>query len=155
MQLFLNTVSVCKRPHPKEKAFGKLTQPAQLFIFRLVVDSPAMYLDEIQRQLNSMLILEANLSTICKFLHENGFTWKKLQRVALQQDKFLRELYISDVSVYTRNMIVFVYETGIDKCNTPRKYGYSLRGKTPRSHGLLVRGEFSYSLYVLYWSLGC
>ena len=141
VQLFLNTGSVCKRPYPKEKAFRKLTQPAQLFILRLVVDNPGMYLDEIQRQLKTMLMLEVSLSTICRFLHDNGFTRKKLQKVALQQDKFLREQYISDVSVYSRDMIVFVDETGADKRNTLRKYGYSLRGKTPRSHELLVRGE--------------
>ena len=30
---------------------------------------------------------------------------------------------------------------GADKRNTLRKYGYSLWGKTPNSHELLVRGE--------------
>ena len=77
-----------------------------------------MYLDEIQRQLKTMLMLEVSLSTICRFLHDNGFTWKKLQKVALQQDKSLREQYISDVSLYSRDMIVFVDEAGADKHNT-------------------------------------
>ena len=107
VQLFLNNGSVCKHPYPKEKAFRKLTQPAQLFILRLVVDNPAMYLDEIQRQLETMLMLEVSLSTIYRFLHDNGFTRKKLQKVALQQDKFLIEQYISDVSIYSRDIIVF------------------------------------------------
>ena len=49
--------------------------------------------------------------------------------------------YISDESLYYKDMLVFVDETGADKRNTFRKYGYSLRGKTPRSHELLVRGE--------------
>ena len=62
VQLFLNNGSVCKRPYPKEKAFQKLTQLAQLFILRLVVDNPAMYLDEIQKQLETMLMLEVSLS---------------------------------------------------------------------------------------------
>ena len=73
-----------------------------------------MYLDEIQRQLETMLMLEVSLSTICRFLRDNGFTQKKLQKVALQQDKFLREQYISDVYVYSTDMIVFVDETGAD-----------------------------------------
>ena len=71
----------------------------------------------------------------------NGFIRKKLQKVALQQDRFLREQYISDVSVYSKDMLVFVDETGADRRNTLRKYGYSLRGKTPRSYELLIRGE--------------
>ena len=61
VQLFLNTGSVCKRPYSNEKAFRKLIQPAQLFILRLVVDNPAMYLDEVQRQLKTMLIMEVSL----------------------------------------------------------------------------------------------
>ena len=141
VQLFLNSGSVCKRPYPKERAFRKLTLPAQLFVLHLVVDNPAMYLDEIQKQLETVLMLEVSVSTICRFLHGNGFTRKKLQKVALQQDKFLREQYISDVSVYLRHMLVFVDETGADRRNTLRRYGYSLRGKTPRSHELFVRGE--------------
>ena len=74
-------------------------------------------------------MLEVSLSTICRFLRDGGFTRKKLQKVALQQDKFLREQYILDVSVYSKDMLVFVDETGADKRNTLRKYGYSLRGR--------------------------
>ena len=141
VQLLFQSGSVSKRPYPKEKAFKKLTVPAQLFILNLVVDNPGMYLDEVQKQLETTLMLEVSLSTICRFLCDSGFTRKKLQKVALQQDKFLREQYISDVSVYSKDMLVFVDETGADKRNTLRKYGYSLRGKTPRSYELLVRGE--------------
>ena len=68
VQLFLNSGSVCKRPYPKEKSFRKLTLPAQLFILNLAVDNPAMYLDEIQRQLEVTLMLEVSISTICRFL---------------------------------------------------------------------------------------
>ena len=46
VQLFLNTDSVCKCLHPKKKAFWKLIQPVQLFILRLVVNNPVMYLDK-------------------------------------------------------------------------------------------------------------
>ena len=38
-------------------------------------------------------------------------------------------------------MFVFLDETGADRRNTLRKYGYSLRGKTPQDHELLARGE--------------
>ena len=102
VQLFLASGSVSKRPYPKEKAFRKLTQPAQLFVLNLVVDNPAMYLDEVQKRLQTTLMLEVSLSTICRFLRDSGFTRKKLQKVALQQDKFLREQYISDVCVFQR-----------------------------------------------------
>ena len=38
-------------------------------------------------------------------------------------------------------MFIFIDETGSDNRNALRKYGYSLRGKTPVNHALLVRGE--------------
>ena len=38
-------------------------------------------------------------------------------------------------------MLVFLDETGCDRKNSLRKYGYSLRGKPAVSKKLLVRGE--------------
>ena len=75
--LFINTGSVHKRPHPKDKAARKLTPIAQLFVLNLVVKKPGIYLHDIQKELQVSLLLEVNLSTLCKFLHTNGFTHKK------------------------------------------------------------------------------
>ena len=38
-------------------------------------------------------------------------------------------------------MLIFLDETGSDRRNILRKYGYSMRGKTPQNHTLLARGE--------------
>ena len=38
-------------------------------------------------------------------------------------------------------MLIFLDETGADHRNTYRKYGYSIRGKRPVNHQLLVRGK--------------
>ena len=69
VQLFFNSGSVCKRPYPKEKTHRKLTQRVQLFILNLIMSDPAMYLDEIQKQVEMILMLEVSVSTICRFLH--------------------------------------------------------------------------------------
>ncbi len=45
------------------------------------------------------------------------------------------------MSVYSSEMFVFLDETGADRINTLRKYGYSLRGKPMRSYNVLMRGE--------------
>ncbi len=37
-------------------------------------------------------------------------------------------------------MFVFVDETGADRRNILRKYGYSIRGKPPKNHSLVARG---------------
>lgn len=63
-----------------------------------------------------------------------------MQMVAKQCDRELREQFAIDVSLYRPNMLVFVDETGSDCRDALRKYGYSLRGKPPRSCKLLMRG---------------
>ena len=141
LQLFFTTGSVTKRPYPKERAFRKLTTPCQLLICHLVVQRPGIYLHEIQSELLNVLLVDVSTAAICRFLHDNGFTRQKLKHVALQQDAFLRELYIIDVSLFSMDMFVFVDETGADRRNILRKYGYSLSNNPAADHSLLIRGE--------------
>ena len=58
--------------------------------------------------------------------------------VALQRDDYLRQ---RDMSVYESHMFVFLDETGPDRQNILRKYGYSIWGKPAQRHTWLVRGE--------------
>ena len=133
--------NVSKKPYPAQRCARKLILPAQLLILQLVMDHPAHYLDEIQKELKDILLIDVDISTICRFLQKCGFTRQKLRNVALQQDKFLRQQFICDMSAYNTDMFIFIDETGSDNRNALRKYGYSLRGKTPVNHALLVRGE--------------
>ena len=139
--LFHATGSVCKKSKSADKAFRKLTTPAQLLVLHLVIEKPGIYLREIQEALQRDLLLEVDASTICRFLHVNGFTRQKMCLVALQRDEFLRQKSIIDVSEYTPEMLIFLDETGQDRRNTLWLYGYSMRGLPPKKHTLLVRGE--------------
>ncbi len=141
MVLFHATGSVTKRTYPKDRASRKLTMPCQLLILNSVIQSPGIFLHEIQKKIEELLLVSISITTICKFLYQSGFTHQRLRNVALQQDAFLREQYKFDVSVYTADMFVFVDETGADRRNTMRKYGYSLRGRPAVNHSLLIRGE--------------
>ena len=49
--------------------------------------------------------------------------------------------YIIDFSLYTSEMLVFLDETGADRCHLIRKYGYSLHGVPLKHKILLARGE--------------
>ena len=88
-----------------------------------------------------MLEIQVSESAICKFLQKSGFTHQRLKITALQQDAYLREQFIYEVSVYEPEMLVFIDETGTDRRNLIRKYGYSMRGRPLRNHSFLVRGE--------------
>ena len=88
-QRFLTTGTLKKNTYPKDKAYRKLTPTAQMLILHIVVEKPGILLHEIQNQLLEVLLLEVDISTICRFLHKSGFTRQKLRYVALQQDDYL------------------------------------------------------------------
>ena len=55
--------------------------------------------------------------------------------------KVLRGMYITHIYNFDVNMLVWLDETGTDKRDQLRKYGYALRGDTPHYHRLLSRGQ--------------
>ena len=100
-----------------------------------------IYLREIRTELAAMLGVYVEECTICKFLASVGFTRQKLVLRALQQDELLRQQYASDVSLLSREMFIFIDETGAEIKNLIRRYGYSLRGKPIQSQKWVLRGE--------------
>ena len=64
-----------------------------------------------------------------------------MQIVAKQQDKELKEQFSVDVSLYKPHILVFEDETGTDCRDELRRYGYSLRGRPPRSCRFSVQEE--------------
>ena len=103
-----------------------------------------MYLRELETEksiLNNTGV-DVSVSSLRTFLHKSNFTHQRMRVVAKQQDRELREQYSIAVSVYKPHMLVFsVDETGSDCRDAIRKYGYGLRGRSPVSCKLLVRGE--------------
>ncbi len=138
--LFELTGSVQKRPYPKGRVQKKLTPTAELVIMTLVIQQPGILLRELQAELSDYGV-NIGLSTICHFLHKSGFSHQKMVLIAKQRDEYLRTVFTVDVSLYKPEMLVFLDETGADRRNTMRKYGYSIRGKPARSPKLFVRGQ--------------
>lgn len=134
--------SVQKKTYPKNaRPNKKLTKPVQLVIFHTLVKKPQMYLQELQQEICIQTGVYISVSSLCTFLKTNNFTRQKLRLVAEQQDDELRHQFFSDVSLYTPEMCIFVDETGSDHRDSLRRYGYSIRGKPPKSCQLLERGD--------------
>jgi len=87
--LFRSTGSVSSKPFPKEKAFRKLTAPAQLAILNFVLQNPGAQLKEIQEMLLQHLLLSVDVSSICRFLLKSNFTYQKMSLVAHKGQHFL------------------------------------------------------------------
>ena len=141
VSLFCATGGVSKKLYPKDRHFRKLSTPAQMLILHLVMSRPGIYLKEIREEIIVQLMIQVDISTIYRFLHENGLTRQKLAIVATQRDQFCRLRYISDISVYSPEMLIYLDETGADHRSAVRRFGFSLRGIPLQKETWLMRGK--------------
>jgi hypothetical protein len=61
-------------------------------------------------------------------------------RVARQRSDALRASYMAKISIYDPRMLIWLDESGCDRRNYLRMYGYSIRGMPVTDCRLLVRG---------------
>lgn len=64
----------------------------------------------------------------------------KIVQVAKQRCMEYRAQFVVEVFNYRKKMFVFVDETGSDKRDHTRKFGYAFKGESPIYHRLLARG---------------
>ena len=138
---FLSTGNVEKKKYDPNNLPRKLTDEVQFFIMHLVLDQPGIMLAEIQDEVLKVTNVELAQSTICQFLHRHNFSRQKMHITATRRDEALRLQFAGDLSVYKSEMFIFLDETGTDRRDTLRKYGYSWRGKPAVAQKLLVRGQ--------------
>lgn len=137
------TGDVGKKRHPQghDHHLKRLTPTDEFLILELVAEKPGIYLRELQAEVYKNTGTQISVSSICTFLHKNGFTHRKLSRVSGQRCEFLRSQFMEDLSIFSIDMFVFVDESGSDNRDTLRKYGYSLRGQPAKALSLFPRGK--------------
>lgn len=120
--------------HGPQKLLG---DHEQLILLRMILTRPGIYLHELQTSLHEKFGVAISLPTICRTLQYMGCTRQTMHHVAIQRSD---ELRAAEISVYDPTMLVWLDETGCDRRNTIRKYGYSICGLPLSDHRLLVRG---------------
>ena len=123
--------------HGPPKLLGDMEQ---LFLLKLILNYPGIYLSELQAKLFIKYDVTVNVSTICRTLKFMGCSRQVIQQVALQRSDEQRAKFMAEVSMYDPSMLLWVDESGCDLRNCMRNHGYSLRGMTPQDHRLLIRG---------------
>ena len=118
-----------------------LHQHDEFLLVGWVLENPGKYLHELQQLLVSTTGTEASVTTIFRSLKNFGFSRKKIQRIALQRSEVVRSEYMAEMVAFDTSMLVFIDETGSDKRNALRKFGYALRGQRATSHTILSRGR--------------
>jgi len=141
VQLFNATGNVAKEIRSSGSLAQKLIKPVELSILHIVLSHPGIYLREIQSKLIEMVGVSITLLSLCRFLSHVRFSHQKMKYAALQRDEQLCSRFVMDVSIYNLDMLIFLDESGVYKRASQRKYGYSLRGKPPVCHKMVIRDE--------------
>ena len=138
-KLFEATGEVDHKPQPKRER--KLDSHHEIYIIGMILDCPILQLSEIASKVQEISGTVVSTSTLCKLLASYGMTRKKVQHVALQRCLDLRASFMANVFTFSKEMFVWVDETGSNMKDMLRKYGYALRGERAICHRLLVRGQ--------------
>ena len=140
-KLFQATGEVDPKSPPKRDDLRKLDEYHELYIIGLIFECPNLQLQEIAYKVEEITGTVVSTSTLCRLLGRHGFTRKKVQVVALQRSLDLRALYVASIFTFSRDMFVWIDETGSDLKEMLRRYGYALRGERAVCHRLQVRGQ--------------
>ncbi len=113
-----------------------------IIILRLIQERPSIYLEEIRGKLLDLFGSTVSTSTIWRTLHHKmGCSRQVVRYIASQQSELARAQFMAEISVYDPSMLIWIDESGCDRRDSKRKYGYSFRGITPRDHRLFIRGK--------------
>lgn len=149
VRIFEQTGCVSKKVYDSSNLPRKLTEPVKLIILQVVLQRVGITLAEIRKEVNDTCGVDLSESAICQFLHTHKFSRQRIKVVAAQRDDFLRHTYASEVCLYKAHMFIFMDETGTDRRDKLRKYGYSMRGKPPITQKILIRGQHLSSLAIM------
>ena len=139
LHLFQTTGDV----EPKRRRYGSIPlfgDFEQLTLLRLILQNTGIYLSEIQEKLQEEFGVVVSAPTICRTLKLMGCSRRVIRHVALQRSDALRAQFMSKISVYEPDMIIWIDESGCDRRNSFRKFAYTLRGIPPQDCRLLIRG---------------
>ena len=117
----------------------KLDNHHELYVIGLIAENPGVSLREICLKIEEAPHVSVSSSTVCRLLYRDGYTRKKIVQVAKQRSVEFRASFMSQVLHYPREFFVWVDETGSDRRDQIRKFGYALRGETP-VYRFVVRG---------------
>ena len=98
----------------------------------IVLNFPALQLSELVDKVAEVSGTVVSTSTMCRLLASHGLTRKKIQHVALQRRLDLRGSFVASTYPFSRNMFVYIDETGCKVKNMLRQYGFA--GARPEHH---------------------
>lgn len=89
VQQFQRTSSVKKDKYNCSTLPQKLTDVVQFPILQLVIERPGIFFHEIQTEVEYVMKIDLAPSTICQFLHAQGFSRQRIQLMTKQRDEVI------------------------------------------------------------------
>jgi len=124
-------------PQGRSRKLGPLeVQFLQAYVER----SPDKELSEVVNALNEECGVVVSESTVSRYLHQLGFTRKKITRTATERDENQRTLYCQHMLVYDAIELVFVDESAFNRRSTMRQFGWAPAGDRARRRDFFVKG---------------
>jgi transposase len=117
VQLFEETGTVYSIQGYHKNTWKKLSTVDEFTIMEAIVDNPSMYLHELPHLVLQKLALKYQYQLFVNFCKNRNFLEKRLTYRALQRSEELRAQYMSEISLYEPQTLVFVDETSsVKRC---------------------------------------
>ncbi|KIL68989.1 hypothetical protein M378DRAFT_70483, partial [Amanita muscaria Koide BX008] len=111
------------------------------FLFSTIRETPDFYLDELRDLLAVNCGIRVSRTTIWRTLKAGGLTMKKLSRIALERSHEKQLEYITRISTYTPEQLIFVDESSVDRQTTYRGKAWSVCGTEAHRKAFFVCGR--------------
>ena len=112
----------------------------KLFLLRIVLTHPGIFLFKIKDMLQEHFGVLVSEITILRALKSMGCTRQVIRQIPIQRSEMMRAKFMAEISVYDPSMLVWLEESGCERRNAIRKYGYSVRGMRPVEYRIFARG---------------
>ncbi len=144
VERWVNLFDTTGNVSPKESRHRpprKLSEFEEVTVLQTLLTNPGIYLHEVQSELLDITGTWIDCSTICRYARRWGMSRQKMTRVALQRSDAKCAEFIAEMMQFDTNMFVFVDETGSDRRNSIREFGYGFKSIPPVSYNLRVYGK--------------
>ena len=125
--------------HPKHDHI--LDAHHEIYIIGLVLNNPELQLPEIADKLQEISGITVSTATLCRLLAKYGYTQEKIQHIASQRCLDLRGSFVAHISLFPKEILVFVDESGTHLKDMLRQYGYAICGERAICSRLLLRRQ--------------
>jgi transposase len=117
----------------------KFDEEKRQWIVDLYTKNPVLFLDEAKEKFEKEFQMTISVSSICLILHQAGFSYKALERRAIQVTYDSIARFHEELSSITwlYSMLLFLDEVSFDSRGMLRNLGYGIYGQR-----LIFRGEF-------------